>query len=481
MSDPRATRPGWSWRAGRPAVGLPPYSRRRELQQRLRLSQQPDLRADSTDDDGTGPGTCQDGVNSCDGGSSRWTQAPTAVSSAVRGDCRAQRRASPPNATLEVYGYADGTPDLDGGNYVDADLTQLSSGDFGFSGSVPPATGNSYRFAAVYDSNGRGGRLRHRAQRGLRAGQREHAGTGLGCRPERAHRRADLDLLQHHDRAPARPGITLLFAAGIVAYDIRTGGPLTQPTDFELRLRRLRCRLAGSRFIDAGSPMGQLTLVPVGSVPETEITNSWLYAPSGVTAISNQGAFFFSFTDGTSAKPEYPAGSCAVTYAPPPGFPTDLTINGVDGGPAWGGRRKLGPRDRMSWPGRMTPGRLPPASSSSETSSRSTIWRPRDRLSSIPCRPPSLQLNLSPLMLEDSTQCRSAPAISSAKKSCTLNVTSLYEDARKPRSTPYEGGTTVSRLSASAPGASPPGARAERFSSAAPTPSAANPACSRMR
>ncbi len=30
-----------------------------------------------------------------------------------------------------------------------------------------------------------------------------------------------------------------------------------------------------------------------------------------------------------------------------------------------------------------------------------------------------------------------------AKKTCTLNVTSLYEDARKPHSTPYEGGTTV--------------------------------------
>ena len=73
------------------------------------------------------------------------------------GHCTLNGEAIPPNAT-QVYGYASGTPLTDAGNYLAANLTQLagSSGDFSFSGSVPPATGNGYRFVAVYDSNGRG-------------------------------------------------------------------------------------------------------------------------------------------------------------------------------------------------------------------------------------------------------------------------------------------------------------------------------------
>src|SRR6202041_1702055 len=58
----------------------------------------------------------------------------------------------------------------------------------------------------------------------------------------------------------------------------------------------------------------------------------------------------FSFTDGTSAKPEYPAGSCTGTYNSPPGFPTDLTVNGIDGGPSWGGgASSVKGHDAVAW------------------------------------------------------------------------------------------------------------------------------------
>ncbi len=104
---------------------------------------------------------CQDGVNTCDAGVSRDAGSDGGGQDGgeiqFAGTVTLNGGAIPPNAT-QVYGYASGTPLTDAGNYLAADLTQLagSSGDFSFSGSVPPATGNGYRFVAVYDSNGRG-------------------------------------------------------------------------------------------------------------------------------------------------------------------------------------------------------------------------------------------------------------------------------------------------------------------------------------
>ncbi len=175
---------------------------------------------------------------------------------------------------------------------------QLSSnGAFAFSGSVPPATSIGYRFAAVYDTN-RGtdfdfdhpGVLAEESATMLAP----DSDAGLSMRID-VQTSTCFSITTELEPA----GITILFAAGIVAYDIRTGGPLTQPTDFDSAFAVFDAGSAIPSVPDAGSPFGQLTLIPVGTVPETEITNSWLYAPPGLTAISNDGSFFFSFTDGT--------------------------------------------------------------------------------------------------------------------------------------------------------------------------------------
>ena len=378
----------------------------------------------------SGTGTCQDGTNTCAGVLPDGGQLAFAGYVVLNGG-------APPSNAVEIYGYADGNPNFDGGNYVDADLMQLSTnGDFAFSGSVPPATGIGYHFDAVYDTNPHGAdfNIDQPGVFGQGGASMLAPGSDAGL-SVRIDVQTSTCFSLTTDIQPA--GVTVLLATGIVAYDIRTGGPLTESTDFDSAYAVFD---AGSRvpFIDAGSPYGQLTLVPVGTVMDTEITNSWLYAPPGLTAISDEGSFFFSFTDGTSGKPEYPAGSCAVTYAPPPGFPSDLTINGLDGGGAWGGMASSAKgEDVVAWkddtsipPGFIFLGDLVSIDDSTGAQLYPTSGGAQP------------QLNLSPLTLKDGTvPIGSCDQI--AKETCTLNVTSLYEDARKPRTIPYEGGTTV--------------------------------------
>ncbi len=203
-------------------------------------------------------------------------------------------------------------------------------------------------------------------------------------------------------------------------------------------------------FVDAGSPYGQLTLTPVGTVPETEITNSWLYAPPGVTAISNQGYFIFSFNDETAGKPEYPTGSCAVAYGPPPGYPSNLTVNGMDGGAAWGGlASSTRGEDTVAWQDSVN---ALPAGVTLLGDLITIDDGSGNQLYPSSGAEPQLVTSLS---IKDSTvPIGSCDAL--GKKTCSLNVTSLYEDARKPRSIPYEGGTTVLTFQRSA-GAAPGG------------------------
>ena len=148
----------------------------------------------------------------------------------------------------------------------------------------------------------------------------------------------------------------------------RASWPTTSAMEARSRNRRVstppsRCSTLPAHLFDdflRGSPFGPL-MPRGGTVPVTELTNSWLYLAPGLTAISTQGSFIFSFTDGTSGKPEYPAGSCAVAYGPPPGFPGDLTINGFDGGAAWGGVASSAKgQDVVAW---ARPSALPSGSS----------------------------------------------------------------------------------------------------------------------
>jgi len=192
---------------------------------------------------------------------------------------------------------------------------------------------------------------------------------------------------------------------------------------------------------DAGSPLpadfvplGTVNLQPtVGSVPDSPISNSWIYTPdSGAAPISDEGAFFFSLNDALNPPSQYPAGYCVVTYAPPPGFPSNLSLN--DGGAVWGGLGS-GPKNQtvVSW--QDSQGVLPDGFSllgdfiSLNDPNGVELYNPGHTVTS-------------PFPIDDNTVPVGA-CDSMTKSKCTLRVTSLYQDGRREHSTAYEGGMTT--------------------------------------
>ena len=151
---------------------------------------------------------------------------------------------------------------------------------------------------------------------------------------------------------------------------------------------------------------------------------------AGATPVSDDGAFFFTLNDALNPDPQYPGGSCTVSYAPPPGFPSGLQVN--DGGTGWVGG--FGAKnDTVSWEDSQVtlPGGFSLAGDfvTINDASGSVLYSSN---TAVP----------SPLTLPSNTVSSLACPYGTSSK-CTLRVTSLYQDARREHSTAYEGGMTV--------------------------------------
>jgi len=400
---------------------------------------------------GAKTGSCQDGTNTCagitDGGDGGLPDAGDAGSTLqFEGTVVLNGGAVPPNAT-KVYGFADGTPvTSSGGIYASADLAGLagSDGAFTFSGSVPSPTGDGYRFVAVYDTKGRGdydinddGIFNQLSIDSLAPGS--SAAT-------RVHIDVETSTCYSLTTEFQQTATTYLIGVGTVAYDVSTGVPLIHQGDLD----------AVGVIFDAGSalpanfapPQEPWPLSPAGTLPGGLVNDSWVYG--GSTALSNTGTFFFTLTDSSKATPQYPAGSCAVTYTSPPGFPQNLAIDGVDGGNAqWQNAISSGGGPKgtnlLSWsdfgetipPGFFLGGDLV----SIVVPDPSNPGGPQALLYPLPDAGPE-QTQHSPLSLPFAVV-PTGVCDTGSSNYCWLEVTSLYLDGRKPHNTPFEGGTTI--------------------------------------
>jgi hypothetical protein len=423
---------------------------------------------------GDAVGSCQDGTNACsslrdggldagdagdagDGGGNPDAGDAGGSNTAFQGVVVLNGSATPPN-TAKVYGFADGLPIAQGGVYATSDVELTNnSGVFVFPDPQSPPTGTGYRLAAVYDTKGRGdyslddpGIFSGLSANDLAPGSSQALAMRIDVQTSTC-----FSITTDLGQANAGAGLTYFLGLGAVAVDIRTGAPLVSQTDLDVVSATFD---AGSTLPASGGFLGNgiVNLEPVAEVPGFGIESSWFYpigpAKADVGPLSNEGTFYIQLTDGSHGQPQYPSGACNVAYQPPPGFPVNIAINGVDAG---------APDSGVLWPGVLSgSGPGGPGSKTNRVS-----WD--DFNGALPGEDTfvgDFVAILGPLpdggteqLFPDGGQlvfARSpvniAPGVvplgvcdQGSKSVCAIEVTSFYLDAHKARASAYEGGTTL--------------------------------------
>ena len=153
--------------------------------------------------------------------------------------------------------------------------------------------------------------------------------------------------------------------------------------------------------------------------------------------LSNSGTFLLSLSDSSHSAQQYPAGTCAVSYEPPPGFPSNLTLDGQTSNAIWqpSGGGSSGGSVSVTW----SDAPVTDASFLVLGDLISIVDENQNQLlpdAGLVTSPLKIPVGVVPL-----SACPQGSKLSG--KFCALEITTLYLDGRKPRSTPYEGGTTV--------------------------------------